>query len=77
MKQLEEKMGGAGGGLNRAKKTPEEIAAEQAQAEQDDFTSKLAMLHLGILFITWSGVGNGGREYTREYLEESRFWNYL
>lgn len=34
-------MGGAGAGLNRPKKTPEEIAAEQAQADQDDFTSKI------------------------------------
>lgn len=37
-KQQEEKMGGAIGGLNRMKKTPEEIAAEQAEANQDDFT---------------------------------------
>ena len=33
-------MGGTAGGLNRQKKTPEEIAAEQAQGDQDDFTSK-------------------------------------
>ena len=31
---------GADSGLNRKKKTPEEIAAEQAEANQDDFTSK-------------------------------------
>lgn len=44
-KKQEEKMGlgpggGADSGLNRKKKTPEEIAAEQAEANQDDFTSK-------------------------------------
>jgi len=33
-------MGLAAGGINRSKKTPEEIAAEQAAADQDDFTSK-------------------------------------
>lgn len=32
--------GGEESGLNRKKKTPEEIAAEQAEANQDDFTSK-------------------------------------
>lgn len=33
-------MGGAtDSGINRRKKTPEEIAAEQAEANQDDFTS--------------------------------------
>lgn len=42
-KKQEEKMGlgpgaGADSGLNRKKKTPEEIAAEQAEANQDDFT---------------------------------------
>ena len=39
MKQQEELMGGplGEGGLNRSKKTPEELAAE---ADQDDFTSK-------------------------------------
>ena len=42
-KQQEEKMGlaGAESGINRRKKTPEEIAAEQAEANQDDLTSKL------------------------------------
>lgn len=41
-KKLEEKMGGPGSetGINRMKKTPEEIAAEQAAANQDDFTSE-------------------------------------
>ena len=34
-------MGGAdAGGINRKKKTPEEIAAEQEAANQDEFTSK-------------------------------------
>lgn len=35
-------MGGPLGeaGLNRAKKTPEELAAEAAAADQDDFTSR-------------------------------------
>ncbi|CAG2164853.1 unnamed protein product [Oppiella nova] len=37
-KQQEERMGLAAGGINRSKKTPEEIAAEQAAADQDDFT---------------------------------------
>jgi len=38
-KQMEEKMGGGSDtGINRKKKTPEEIAAEQAEANQDDFT---------------------------------------
>ena len=32
-------MAGAESGLNRKKKTPEEIAAEQAAENQDDFTS--------------------------------------
>lgn len=38
----EELMGGPLGeaGLNRAKKTPEELAAEAAAADQDDFTSE-------------------------------------
>lgn len=31
---------GAGDGINRAKKTPEELAAEAAAADQDDFTSE-------------------------------------
>ncbi|XP_053205243.1 complexin-like [Panonychus citri] len=31
-------VGSTDGGLNRAKKTPEEIAAEAAAAEQDEFT---------------------------------------
>lgn len=41
-RQQEELMGGPLGeaGLNRAKKTPEELAAEAAAADQDDFTSK-------------------------------------
>lgn len=30
-------------GINRRKKTPEEIAAEQAEANQDDFTSMCAL----------------------------------
>lgn len=47
-KKQEEKMGlgpggGADSGLNRKKKTPEEIAAEQAEANQDDFTSKYSI----------------------------------
>lgn len=47
-KKQEEKMGlgpggGADSGLNRKKKTPEEIAAEQAEANQDDFTSKCSI----------------------------------
>ena len=39
----EELMGGPLGeaGINRAKKTPEELAAEAAAADQDEFTSKL------------------------------------
>lgn len=40
-KQKEAQMGGAAtaeSGLNRKKKTPEEIAAEQEQANQDEFT---------------------------------------
>lgn len=46
-KQQEEKMGGgADSGLNRKKKTPEEIAAEQAEANQDDFTSKPSILFI-------------------------------
>lgn len=42
-KQQEELMGGPLGeaGINRAKKTPEELAAEAAAADQDEFTSKL------------------------------------
>jgi hypothetical protein len=44
-KQQEEKMGGAVGGLNRMKKTHEEIAAEQAEADQDEFTSKSHYFH--------------------------------
>lgn len=30
----------ADGGINRRKKTPEELAAEAAAADQDEFTSK-------------------------------------
>ncbi|UXI20492.1 hypothetical protein NH340_JMT06435 [Sarcoptes scabiei] len=40
-KKQEAQMGGAAGGasgLNRQRKTPEEIAAEQAEANQDEFT---------------------------------------
>ncbi|CAG2100333.1 unnamed protein product [Medioppia subpectinata] len=37
-KEMEERMGTAAGGVNRSKKTPEEIAAEAAAADQDDFT---------------------------------------
>lgn len=39
-KQMEDRMGGANSGINRQKKTPDEIAAEQAKADQDEFTSK-------------------------------------
>lgn len=34
-------------GINRKKKTPEEIAAEQEQANQDDFTSKFLYIFFG------------------------------
>lgn len=48
----EELMGGPLGeaGLNRAKKTPEELAAEAAAADQDDFTSKSPFLLTFIAF---------------------------
>lgn len=41
-RRQEELMGGPLGeaGINRAKKTPEELAAEAAAADQDEFTSE-------------------------------------
>jgi len=43
-KKQEEKMAGADSGINRRKKTPEEIAAEQAAENQDDFTRKCHLM---------------------------------
>lgn len=55
----EELMGGPLGeaGLNRAKKTPEELAAEAAAADQDEFTSEYTSVCL--LFTTRSPTDLG------------------